>query len=212
MDTDENALECLVFADPGNALARTLRSALGEWGIRVSRSTKAQECLGLLGTRRWDCLIVDASGQSAVALETLAQCRRVYPDVPVLVLVGHGETATAVQAMKAGAADCVETSIETDRLASVVRAVCRQASHESLDGWARLTRTERTVLGHILEGHTNQQIADVLCRSSRTIEVHRRNIMAKLDAANLVDLVKRSMHLEEVTSASLDRANADAIG
>lgn len=198
MDMDENVLECLVFAGPGNAMAEILRSALGEWGIRIMRSMKAEECLDRLGSGRWSCLVVDAHGRSAVALDVLSQCRRVYPDVPALVLVGHGETRTAVQAMQAGAADCIEKPIETARLASAIRAVCRQAGHEALEGWARLTRMERIVLEHILEGCTNQQIAEVLCRSSRTIEVHRRNIMVKLDAANLVDLVKRSMQVNEL--------------
>jgi DNA-binding NarL/FixJ family response regulator len=196
---DEGATECLVFASPGNATAQMLRSALAEWDICVTRSMDTQACLDLLGARRWNCLVVDASGQSSVALDLLSQCRRVYPDVRVLVLVRHGDTETAVRAMKAGAADCVETLMETGRVASAVRAVCCRADHESLEGWARLTRMERTVLGHLLEGHTNQQIAEALCRSHRTIEVHRRHIMSKLDAANVVDLVKRSMQIDEAS-------------
>jgi DNA-binding NarL/FixJ family response regulator len=195
--TDKGVVEGLLFAADGRATAETLATVLGRQGIGVTRSVKPDACFDLLGTCSWRFLIVDAGGETRTALGMLSKSRRVYPDIPALVLVRQGDTRTAVRAMKAGAADCLETPIEPDRLVAAVSSLCRQAAPEPPGRRTPLTRAERVVLSHILEGRTNQQIAEVLCRSPRTIEVHRRHLMTKLGVSNLVELVKRSMQMEE---------------
>jgi two-component system response regulator FixJ len=155
------------------------------------------ECFDLLARHPWGCLVLAADGATRDVLDVLTRCRRTYPEVPPLVLVKHGDIDTTVQMMKAGAADCMETPVETGRLLAAVTTLCRRAGGESRSYRAHLTRMERTVLGHILEGHTNREIAQLLCRSPRTIEVHRRHIMRKLGATNLVDLVKQMMRSED---------------
>ncbi|UCD51619.1 MAG: hypothetical protein JSW27_03115 [Phycisphaerales bacterium] len=191
-------MECLVFADGDEQTAETLASVLTDNGIRVTRPVELYECFDLLARHCWGCLVL-GGGETDAMLDALAECRRIYPEVPVLVLVRHGDTETAVRAMKAGAADCVETPAEAARLLSAVADLCRQATPELSDCRARLTRMERAVLGHLLEGRTNREIADAMCRSPRTIEVHRRHIMKKCGAANLVELVKQTMHADDVS-------------
>ena len=191
----DGVAQCLMLVNGGGGVAETLTSALGRRGVRVTRAVQPRECLDLLATRRWGCLAVDADGAADEVLDVLSQSRRVHPEVPVLVLVRHGDTRTAVQAMKAGAADCVETPIDTARLVAAVIDLCRQAADASSGCHDPLTPMERTVLEHVLAGRTNQQIADMLCRSPRTIEVHRHHIMKKLGVSNLVELVKQAMHV-----------------
>jgi len=186
-------MECLVFADGDERTAETLASVLGDEGIRVTRPLELDECLDLLARHGWGCLVL-AGGETRAMFDALSQCRRIYPEVPVLVLVRHGDIGTAVRAMKAGAADCVEMPAKTARLLSVVTDLCCQTGREPPAYRAQLTRMERTVLGHILEGHTNREIADAICRSPRTIEVHRRHIMKKLGATNLVELLKQTLY------------------
>jgi DNA-binding NarL/FixJ family response regulator len=96
--------------------------------------------------------------------------------------------------MKAGAADCVEAPIAPARLLAAVAAMRERADRRSDDLRMPLTRGERIVLRHVLEGRTTRQIADLLCRSPRTIEVHRKHILKKLGAANLIELVKQARY------------------
>lgn len=191
----DGVAQCLMLTNGDEGMAEMLVSALGCHGIRVTRSGRSGECFDLLATRRWACLVIDADGRGADVLDVLSQARRVHPEVPALVLVRHGDTGTAVLAMKAGADDCIEMPTDTARLLAAVTDLCRQAADESPACHDPLTRMERTVLEHVLDGHTNQEIADMLCRSPRTIEVHRHHIMKKLGVTNLVELVKQSLHV-----------------
>lgn len=201
-------MECLVFADGDEQTAETLASVLTDEGIRVTRPLELDECFDLLARHRWGCLVL-AGGETPGMLDALSESRWIYPEVPVVVLVRHGDTETAVRAMKAGAADCVETPVKTARLCSAVAILCRQATRELPGCRTRLTRVERTVLGHILEGRTNRQIADAICRSPRTIEVHRRHIMKKFGATNLVELLKQTIYTDDVSRTEASHLHAE---
>ncbi|MEN6424920.1 MAG: LuxR C-terminal-related transcriptional regulator [Phycisphaerales bacterium] len=183
---------CLVFTSDSREAetVSTLASALGERGTAMTLTADADECFDLLVTCPWDFLIVDASGDGDASFDLLANATRACPGIPALALVRRGEIATTVHAMKAGAADCIETPVTTTRLLSVIESLSGQEIRRRPGPYANLTRTERVVLQHVLNGRTSRQIAVALCRSPRTIHVHRRNIMAKLGAANLIDLVK----------------------
>ncbi len=194
--TDKAVVEGLLFASDSPATAEMLGAVLGSSNLCLMQSAKPDECLDLLGTCAWGLLILDATGPTDGVLDVLSKSRRICPDLPALVLVRHGDTHTAVQAMKAGASDCLETPLEPALLQAAVESLCRQTPPTPSGRRKVLTHAEQVVLGHILEGRTNQEIANLLCRSTRTIEVHRRHVMTKLGAGNLVDLVKRSMQIE----------------
>ena len=192
-DMRDGVMTCLMFTDGDEGATEMLASVLEGSGLRVTRSGEPDECLDLLAARRWDCLVIAAVGDSCDSLSVLSQCRQVCPEVPALVLVRQDDTEMAVRAMKAGAADCLEMPATTARLLTAVTDLCRQTLQEPHDGQESLSPMERTVLGHILEGQTNRKIAEVLCRSPRTIEVHRHHIMKKLGVASVVDLVRQTM-------------------
>jgi two-component system, LuxR family, response regulator FixJ len=187
----ESIAKCLVFTSEASGTAETVASLLTEQGIYVTQSAQADECLCSLGMRNWRFLAIDASGKTGDFLHLLSQAHQTWPDIPALVLVKQGDTHTAVQAMKAGAFDCVEVPVDAALLRSAVDALDGQQDREPGDPLHALTRVERIVLSHILDGRTNREIADILCRSPRTVEVHRRHIMQKLNASNLIELVKR---------------------
>ncbi len=188
----EGVAGCLLFADGSAPTAEALASGFAERGICVTQCAKQSECLNLLRTRRWGLLILDASNGTDGVLHVLSQSAWTYPTVPVVVLVKQGDTDTAVQAVKAGAADCIEAPVTRARLLSLVDRLEGQAGRETHDLWVRLTPMEQIILRYILNSRTNRQIADLLHRSPRTIEVHRRHIMEKLGATNLVELVKQA--------------------
>ena len=195
LETDvlENVMQCLVFAAGGGEHAGTMISLLGERGLSATASAEPRECLDLLGGCHWRFTILDASEDASCSLHVLSQAKKTCPHVPALVLVRNGDVETAVGAMKGGAADCLEIPIQPARLLAAIEPFCGPSVHKSQELWVPLTRVEQSVLWHILDGRTNRQIAELLCRSPRTIEVHRRHIMAKLNADNLIELVKQAM-------------------
>lgn len=185
--------QCLIFAGARAEPAEHVASLLCHPDVSVTVATTDRECLDLLDRHDWRLLVIDAGNGSRGALRLLSHCRQMYPDLTTLVLVRRGDIATTVQTMKAGATDCIEIPIDTTRLLTVIAALCQGQDRNHCDAYDVLTRTERLVLHHILEGQTSQEIAEQLCRSRRTIEVHRRNIMKKMNAESLVDLVKPMM-------------------
>ncbi len=187
----ESRAKCLVYACAETA--GTLAVLLQERGIGMTRPADAGQCLNLLAARSWRFLVVDASGEGGLWLRLVPQARGVCPTVPVLVLVPEGDTETAVRAIKVGAADCIESPVTMARLRPALDSLEGQAGGEFYDLWVRLTPVQRTILWHVLSSRTNREIADLLKRSRRTVEVHRRRIMEKLGAANLVELVKQAM-------------------
>ena len=184
---------CLICAAQRTATTERVASLLGQQGVSATLSAGEAECLELLGRRSWHLLVIDASGATREPLRLLARCKAAHPDVSVLVLVPQGGVATAVEAIKAGAADCIETPVQSARLLSAVAPLCGQAHRDPFDPRQGLTGIERTVLRHILDGRTSREIAALLGRSPKTVEAHRRHIMKKLGADSLVDLVTQMM-------------------
>jgi len=189
----EGSLRCLMFAAAGSDAAKKVARLLEEQGTGVTRAAAWDERVHPLGAGPWHLVVIDANGERRRMLQVLSQCRQTYAEVPVLVLVERGDTETAVQAIKTGAADCLEMPVTSARLRAAIDALSEPARHEPHDLWVRLTRVEQIILGHILNDRTNRRIADLLCRSPRTIEVHRQHLMDKLGAANLAELVKQAV-------------------
>jgi len=154
-----------------------------------------------------ELLIVDFDGQVNQSLELLTQCRALYPHLPALVLVEHGDTPTAVAAMKAGAADCLEKPLAPERLWSTLTTLLGHGQAADPRPYGALTRAEVRVLHLLLAGKTNLEIATQFHRSRRTIEVHRRNLMRKLGASHISDLVKQAFRLHLLQGESPDPAS-----
>jgi two-component system response regulator FixJ len=132
-------------------------------------------------------------------LELQREIKHRQVDLPVIIMTGHGDVPLAVAAMKAGAVDFIEKPFN-DRvlLASIGLAIERQARESQRDAEvadlhakvARLSPRERQVLEGLVAGHANKTIAYDLKLSPRTVEVHRANVMVKMGAASLSDLVR----------------------
>jgi two-component system response regulator TtrR len=159
----------------------------------VSGFSQHRECLEMLGTKPCDLLIVDLEGYESEGLNVLEQARRIAPWISSLAIVEHAAVPRAIQAIKAGAGDCLDKPVQEDRLLAAV-----QMQLARVDPFARrrpraLTRMEVQILQLILAGKTSYDIAAEMSRSKRTIDVHRKNIMRKLQATCLVDLIKRAL-------------------
>ncbi|AQT68315.1 Transcriptional regulatory protein FixJ [Anaerohalosphaera lusitana] len=121
----------------------------------------------------------------------IKQIKQTCPGFQVIALADNASVEEAVELMRKGAFGVVEPSKFDQQLFKELENAFEQIGCYSK--LADLTPTEKVVLGHLLEGMGNKQIARKMHRSVRTIEDHRANIMKKMEAANVVDLVKKAL-------------------
>jgi two-component system, LuxR family, response regulator FixJ len=153
---------------------------------------------GLKGSKH--CVLADIRMPEMDGLALQLELKRTQPEVPVLIMTGHGDIPMAVQAMKAGAIDFLEKPFEKPALlAALERAFAVQsrgvAGDQKISYHKRqeLTERERAVFDLLVEGLQNKVIAHKLGISARTVEVHRRRVMEKTGARNLAELVKMAL-------------------
>jgi RNA polymerase sigma factor (sigma-70 family) len=150
------------------------------------------------------CLLADVRLPAMSGLELQ---RRVKDcNLPVVVITGHGDVATARQALRGGAVDFLEKPIdEADLFAAVDNALRTDAEHverlrelESMRArLQRLTEREREVFEHVTDGLHNREIAAELGISQRTVEVHRARLMEKLHARRVAELFRLRFELDD---------------
>ncbi len=184
-----------------DSLSMMLRSA----GYEVRCFASAQEFLA----EPFDaggCVIADVRMPGMGGLELQEEIARADLHLPVIFVTGHGDVSLAVRAMKSGAVDFIEKPFRNEALvASVERAleIGRQwrdraeAKREAQHHLAMLTARERDVLERLVKGNANKVVALDLGISPRTVEIHRANIMSKLNARSLSDLVRLAMAAAE---------------
>jgi two-component system, LuxR family, response regulator FixJ len=196
IDDDEGLRESLAFL---------LRSAALE--VRSFESAKA--FLDALPRAVPGCVITDVRMPDMSGIELLRRLKELKLGVPVIVITGHGDIALAVEAMKMGAADFFEKPFDDDLLVASVRAALRQREDQTKRGAERaeiehrisnLSPREKDVLAGLIEGRANKQIAFDLGISPRTVEIYRANLMSKMQADSLSDLVRMALISEMLNS------------
>ena len=189
IDDDEALRESLVF------LLRTAQ-------IEAESYASAGSFLDILPGARLSCVITDVRMPGMSGIDLLRKLRELKIDVPVIVITGHGDVPLAVEAMKIGAMDFLEKPFDDEvLLASVKSALKRQdgeirrhAERAEIEAkLAGLSKRERDVLGGLVTGRANKQIAFDLGISPRTVEIYRANLMNKMQAGSLSDLVRMAL-------------------
>lgn len=190
-----------------------IRKTLERAGLTVSCFGSADDCLACLDTGTCDLLITDVRMPGKDGIELLMEVRKLVPWLPVLVVTGFGDVPMAVKALKSGAADFIEKPLDRDAFLEAVRRLLAHNAVPRVLLDHSLTKMELKVLYRILEGSNNRETADALNRSVRTIEVHRRHLMRKLGANNVVELLRQAARLrlfELDASAAGTRHSTDA--
>lgn len=170
------------------AVHEAVHDALGDCtALRCFNSIAG--CRRVLSEQPCDILLVDVADMAESALLLIEESAEMYPLLARIAIVKHGDIRTAIQAIRSGVADCLEKPVEREAVSQVVMPVLQPQWPVDHGDHARLTPVEQAVLARVLQGLTSRQIADLLHRSPRTVEAHRRSIMRKLRAKNLADLV-----------------------
>ena len=170
-----------------------LESSLPPEEASVSAFSGHEECIARLATKPCDLLIIDLDGCESEGLDMLEQARRIAPWVSSLAIVEHAAVSCAIKAIKAGAGDCLDKPVQRERLLGAVKTQLARVKVSPRRRPRALTLMEVQILQLILAGKTSIDIAAELHRSKRTIDVHRKNIMHKLQATGLVDFIKRAL-------------------
>ncbi len=188
--------------DDDEAVRDSLQWLLEGKDYRVRCFDSAESFLNRYDAREVACLIVDIRMGGMSGLELQGRLIEVNSPLPIVFITGHGDVPMAVDTMKKGAMDFIQKPFDEDQLVSLVERMLDQAkdtfaehlataSRDAL--MARLTLRETQVLERIVAGRLNKQIADDLGISIKTVEAHRANIMEKLNANTVADLLKTAL-------------------
>jgi two-component system, LuxR family, response regulator FixJ len=188
--------------DDDEAVRDSLAFLLGTAGIDVKTHDSATAFLNVASTVKVDCVITDVRMPELSGIDLLRRLKELKLGVPVIIITGHGDVPLAVEAMKIGAADFLEKPFDDEILLGCVRSALnrhdqdskRQAERAEIEArLATLSNRERDVLDGLVAGLANKQIAYDHGISPRTVEIYRANLMTKMQAASLSDLVRMAL-------------------
>ena len=185
--------------DDDEAMRDSLGFLLAAADFQVSLFETALDFLDALSTLDFGCVVSDVRMPGIDGIELLKRLKAGGSLFPVVIMTGHGDVPLAVEAMKLGAMDFLEKPFEDDRLIGMIEAALRRAEPgvkneaamiEIQSRIASLSPRERQVMDGLIAGLSNKLIAREYDISPRTIEVYRANVMTKMQAASLSELVR----------------------
>lgn len=190
------------IVDDDDAVRQSLAFLLSTAGIPVRVYDSATSFLDSLASLQAGCLITDVRMPDLTGIELLHRLKAKSINLPVIVITGHGDIPLAVEAMKSGAIDFIEKPFAEEAILRAVRAAeesAKKYGRRSEDGGAlaariaSLSERERQVLDGLVAGNANKTIAYDLGISPRTVEVYRANVMTKMQAKNLSELIRMTL-------------------
>ena len=188
------------IVDDEEPVRKSLAFLLTIEGFTVRLHESATAFLRVAPDIRNACLVTDLRMPDIDGVELLRRLRELGRRIPAIVITGHGDVPMAVAAMKAGALDYIEKPFEDQILIDSIKRAAEEIEKvafndiQSISGrLASLTEREREVLSGIVAGLPNKTIGYDLDISPRTVEVHRANIMSKMEARSLAELVRMAI-------------------
>jgi len=185
--------------DDDQAVRDSLALLIGTVGLRVQPWSDPQAFLNTFDREAIGAIVLDVRMPGISGLSVLDTLVAQGVDQPVIMLTGHGTVDMCRRAFKAGAAEFLEKPVNDEALLEALQNAVRQhvrsrqrhqADRAARERFAQLSEREREVLGLIVEGLTNKEIGRALGLSPRTVETHRANLFAKLQAPSLAQLIR----------------------
>jgi len=188
--------------DDDEDVRRALAFLLGTAGLAVKIYESASAFLERCEDFQSGCVVSDVRMPGIDGVELLRQLQQKRARMPVVIMTGHADVPLAVAAMKGGAVDFIEKPFADDVLLTAIQAALERDRHTGRppaevaliqSRLASLTAREKEVLDGLLAGFPNKTIAYDLGLSPRTVEVHRANVMTKMGATSLPELVRMTL-------------------
>lgn len=183
--------------DDDPAMRDSLSLLFAAEGYEVLSYESARNFLDTPSLAKSGCVITDVRMPDMSGIELLAAMKERRIPMPVIVVTAHADIPLAIEAMKRGAVDFFEKPFDKDNLIVSVRDAMLLGKDELAresrayeEKLATLTQRENEVLAGLIEGRQNKVIAYALGISTRTVEVHRANLMSKMGAKSLSELVR----------------------
>ena len=188
--------------DDDEAMRDSLNFLLASTGFDVVLFESAQSFLDALPDLAFGCVLSDVRMPGIDGIELLKRMKAGNSPLPIVIMTGHGDIPLAVEAMKLGAVDFLEKPFDDDRLVAMIETAIRRAepaaksealTQDIVARVATLSPRERQVMDGLIAGLSNKLIARDYDISPRTIEVYRANVMTKMQANSLSELVRLAM-------------------
>jgi len=188
--------------DDDEAMRHSLEFLLNSADFEVTLFDSAQAFLDGLTGLDFGCVVSDVRMPGIDGMEMLRRLKSAQSSFPVIIMTGHGDVPLAVEAMKLGAVDFLEKPFDDDLLIAMVESGLKRAEPEArneaatreiAERVATLSPRERQVMDGLVAGLSNKAIAREYDISPRTIEVYRANVMTKMQAGSLSELVRLAM-------------------
>jgi two-component system, LuxR family, response regulator FixJ len=188
--------------DDDDAMRDSLNFLLESAGFDVTLFDSALNFLDASAELEFGCVVSDVRMPGLDGIELLKRIKIQHGAFPIVIMTGHGDVPLAVEAMKLGALDFLEKPFEDDRLITTIEMAIREAApaaksealtQDIVARIATLSPRERQVMEGLIAGLSNKLIARDYDISPRTIEVYRANVMTKMQANSLSELVRLAM-------------------
>ena len=196
--------------DDDEAVRSSLALLISTVGLRVQGWADPMQFLHEFPRGDIGAIVLDVRMPGISGLAVLETLVREGVDQPVIMLTGHGTVEMCRRAFKSGAAEFLEKPVDDEALLEALQNAVRQhvksrerlaADRAARERYAQLSEREKEVAGFIVEGLTNKEIGRALSLSPRTVETHRANLFAKLQADSLAQLIRRYATLIDETNA-----------
>ena len=199
-------VEAIVFVvDDDEGMRQSLKNLIGSVGLQVKVFASAQEFLRSRLTDVPGCLVLDVRLPGLSGLDLQKRMAEAGMEIPIIFITGHGDIPMTVRAMKAGAVefltkpfrdqdllDAIQQALERDHIAREQRGEIEELRSR----FDSLTPREREVMGLVVAGLLNKQIAGELGTSETTVKIHRHQVMEKMGAGSLAELVRMADRLK----------------
>lgn len=171
-------------------------------GLAVRSHESAIAFLEAVPAMEHGCIVTDVRMPGMDGVELARELKKRRVEDPIIVITGHGDVPLAVEAMKAGVVDFIEKPFSDDTILRAIRSALESRSEAAQENGERaaiaerlasLSGREREVLDGLVAGHANKVIAFDLGISARTVEVYRANVMTKMQAKSLSELVRMAL-------------------
>ncbi|EKO3863499.1 response regulator transcription factor [Vibrio harveyi] len=190
----------LYIVDDEEPVLESMAFMLESYGYEVEAFSSGIDFLNNAELSAPGCVLLDSRMPEMRGQDVHHVMNEKFSPISVIYLTGHGDIPMAVDALKDGALDFFQKPVDGNALVVAVDNAMAQSlkNGEKLSAkqvLQNLTKREKEVLGLVFKGMKNQEMADSLCVSLRTIEVHRSNVMKKLEAESLAVLIRKVGHL-----------------